>query len=336
MTKTSRGRGPGRRARRPGIEALEGRALLSGVAASRSPAARPAAEVREAARRGFGVARTASGVPYSRSGSKLDVYQPVGSPPPPGGFPAIIALPGGGWREVRREDYGAAVASAFGPSGYVVVPADYLYASDGGGRSWPGNVRDVRDAVRWVRKNAGSLGVDPRKIVVSGESAGGHLAALAGTLPEGAFAPDSRRSKLVDARPVSGKPDAVVVFYGPTDLVHEWRARGEARPYLVTFLGGPLDRVPGRYEAASPLGLVSPDDAPAFLIQGTADKIIPVSQTVAFDEALKDAGVAESLTLLPGVPHGFRFRIKTLDLAAEVRAFLDRVWAERDGAGSAA
>ena len=300
------------RRRSPILEPLEGRTLMSGMAAPPPTLATihdPSLVKTEGAR--YGVAKVASGVDYSPFGSKLDVYRPTGAPPPPGGFPAIIALPGGGWRKAKREDYGGAVASAFGPSGYVVVPADYLYASNSGGRSYPGNVSDVRRAVKWVRRHADRYDVNPDKVIVSGESAGAHLAALAGTLPD--------RGK------VSGKPNAVVDFYGPSDLVHEWNTRGAARPYLITLLGGSLKGARKRYEAASPIDHVTPDDAPTYIIQGTADKIIPVAQSVAFDAALKDAGVAERLTLLPGITHGFRFRVGSRNLANEVMTFLDGV-----------
>ncbi len=314
------------------LEPLEGRELMSrGLGAPPSEAA--AGEVRprtESPR--YGISRTASDVVYARSGAKLDVYRPTGGEAPEGGFPAIVALPGGGWREVDRGNYGAAVASAFVPAGYVVVPADYLYAASSGGRAWPANIRDVRDAIRYVRKNAAALGVNPDKIVVSGESAGGHLAALAGTLPEGAFAPDARRPKLVDGDKVSGKPNAVVAFYAPTDLLNEWQIRGNARPYLTTFLGDSPRRARGLYQAASPRFHVTPDDAPTFLAQGTADNVIPVSQTEAYDQALKDAGVKQSLSILTGQPHGFRFFLKQLNLAAEIQTFLDSVWTEQEKA----
>ena len=276
----------------------------------------------------YRVVNAGSNVTYSADGSQLDVYKPTGAPAPAGGFPAIIALPGGGWRHANRKDYGGVVAAAFGPSGYVVLPADYAFASpNGGSGTWPRAVEDIRDAVRWVRKHADSLGVNPNKVVVSGESAGAHLAALAGTLDSGAFDPGN--GKQVDGKAISGKPNAVVDFYGPSDLVAEWNQRPQVRPYLLSFLGGSLDQVKSRYVAASPLSHVSSDASPTFIIQGTADKVIIPASSTAFDQALKGAGVMEQLTFLEGIPHGFRFRVGSRDLAAEVRAFLDRVWAQQ-------
>jgi acetyl esterase/lipase len=266
-------------------------------------------------------------ITYTADGSQLDVFKPTGAPPPAGGFPAIIALAGGGWRHANRKDYGGIVADTFGSYGYVVLPTDYAYASpNGGSGTWPRAVIDVRDAVRWVRKHAASLDVNPDKIVISGESSGAHLAALAGTLDSGGFDPGN--GKLIDNKSISGKPDAVIDFFGPSDLMAEWNQRPNVRPYLLGFLGGSSVQVPGRYVAASPLDHVSPDDPPTYLIQGTADKVVIPESTIAFDQALKDAGVMEQLTFLNGIPHGFRFHVGARDLGAEVRAFLDRVWAQ--------
>lgn len=312
----SRERRPSRRAQSLHVEGLEDRQLM---AAALVPMDGQYGYIQEAPA-AYGVSMVKSDVSYTRNGSQLDAYRPTGAPPPPGGFPAIIALPGGGWRSIDRRNYGASVVAAFVPYGYVVVPTDYLYASPGGANSWPGAVKDVRAAVRWVRSHADSLGVNPNKIVVSGESAGAHLATLAGVLPERGFDPGT--GKLVDGNAVSGKPNAVVDFYGPTDLANQWRVRPAARPYLSTFLGGSLDKVPERFAASSPITHVSADDPPTYIIQGDADKIIPVADTVAFDAALKAVGVPEQLTIVKGIPHGFRFHISEINLAASVRSFL--------------
>lgn len=322
---------PKRSLRFGGLEGLEGRALMSaGLARPRHIAAQPA-EV--SATCTYRMVKSGSNIPYTADGSQLDVYKPVGAAAPAGGFPAIIALPGGGWRHANRKDYGGVVAATFGPHGYVVLPTDYAYVSSSGGSgTWPRAVEDIRDAVRWVRKHAVSLGVNPNKVVVSGESAGAHLAALAGTLDAGGFDPGN--GKHVDSKGISGKPNAVVDFYGPSDLVAEWNQRPQVRSYLSGFLGGSLDQVQSRYVASSPLAHVSPDDAPTYIIQGTADKVIIPASSTAFDQALKDAGVIEQLTFLNGIPHGFRFQVGSRNLGTEVLTFLDRVWAAQNSGTS--
>ncbi len=320
---------------------LEGRTLLSVGMDIRQPAAlvmsrraglrSPGGREVSTPRRGqadrdagrAGVIKAISNAPYSPNGSKLDVYLPT-SPAPEGGRPVIVAIPGGGWRWADKDNYGGAVA-AFAKYGYVVVSIDYAYNSPGGPSTWPANVEDVRAAIRWVRKNAVRLGADPGKVVAMGESAGGHLAALAGVLPDGPVASEGANPavSVPDPSEVSSRVQAVVDFYGPTDLLTEYRDQPDGRSYLASFLGGSPDRIPGRYEAASPIRHVTPDDPPMYIIQGTADRIVAPDQSSNFASALRDAGVPVELTILPGAAHGFRFRVGGLDLMPQVLAFLD-------------
>jgi acetyl esterase/lipase len=169
------------------------------------------------------------------------------------------------------------------------------------------------------------LGIDPDKVVAMGESSGAHLAALAGTLPNGPVNREGANPALSGPDPsgISARVQAVVDFYGPTDLLNEYRDRPAARPYLRSVLGGSADQVPGRYVAASPVSHVSRDDPPTFIIQGTADKIIPTSQSTELADALRAAGVSVQLTFLPGITHGFRLRIGGYSLVPSVLAFLD-------------
>jgi acetyl esterase/lipase len=272
----------------------------------------------------LGVAKAMSDVVYNQQGghqAKLDVYRPTG-PAPAGGWPAVIAIPGGGWEWASKKDYGSA-ASGLARYGFVVVAVDYTFSSPGV-RSWPANLNDLKQAVRWVRKHAASLGVDPNKIAAMGESAGAHLAALLGTYPDGpAVADGTPQGAASWPDGVSSRVEAVVDFYGPIDLVAEYRDSPRARPDLVSFLGGTPDQVPARYVAASPIDHIGPDTPPMFLIHGTADAIVPYQQTVAMDAALKAAGIPDEFTLLQGFTHGFRFQFGPDNLLPGIAGFLN-------------
>ena len=136
----------------------------------------------------------------------LDVYTPD-TPAPAGGRPVIIAIHGGGWRRFNKNGYGLRVADAFVQDGYAVVAPNYVLSAPGN-PTWPVNFEDVQAAVRWVRSNAGTLGINPNEIVAMGESAGANLAALLGTY--------STQSSSGDG--VSSAVDAVVASSTPTDL----------------------------------------------------------------------------------------------------------------------
>jgi acetyl esterase/lipase len=263
---------------------------------------------------------------YRRDGGRrvrLDVYSPA-SPAPAGGRPAVLALHGGGWRGGNKAEYGR-TAAALAEKGYVVVAADYALSKPGT-PSWPANLDDVRDAVRWVRRHASDLGVDPDRIAVMGASAGGHLAALLGTLPDAAG--DA-------AAGVSSRVGAVIDFYGPADLAALLDESPRAKTSLTLFLGGgPRDRdrdMAGRYEAASPLSHVSADDPPMLLIHGEDDRIVPPDQSRRLAAALAAAGVPGRLVEVAGARHGFDFRAGSRDLLPDILAFLESAWNVKPG-----
>jgi len=234
----------------------------------------------------------------------------------------ILALPGGGWRWVRRSDLGVTV-SKFAKFGYAVAVADYAYASSQPGTHvWPTNVEDVRQAVRWLKTNADRYGIDPNAVAVWGESAGGNLAGLLGTDPDGplADAPNSDPSTAT----VSARVQAVVDFYGPSDLAKLYQEAPRVRPYLATFLGGSPEQYPDRYRDASPVAHVSADSPPFLIFQGTADTANLPDQSSELGTRLALAGVPVHVEMLQGLPHGFRLKLgHGVDYTSMVLGFLD-------------
>jgi acetyl esterase/lipase len=254
----------------------------------------------------------------------LDLYLPS-SPATAGGYPLILALPGGGWRWVLRSSLGDAV-SQFARYGYAVAVADYAWASSTPGTHiWPTDFLDVRQAVRWLKAHADRFGIDPNRVAVWGESAGGNLAALVGTFPDGpvtsagGVSSDSRADADVSAR-----VQAVVDFYGPADLASLYQEAPRTRPYLLTFLGGSPAQVPQRYADASPVDHVSASSPPFLIEQGTADTANVPDQSVKLAQTLQAAGVPYHLQVFPGLPHGFRLLPEPgVDLVPQILNFLD-------------
>lgn len=293
------------------VEGLEDRTLSAADVAHGTRAPGRVAEVSRQPRTQFRAPqpRALMNVVYSNQGGQaehLDLYLPRGTAPATG-WPVILALPGGGWRWVRRSDLGVAV-SKFTEHGYAVAVADYAFAtSTPGSRVWPRNFDDVQRAVQWLRRQSGRFHLDPTRIAAWGESAGGHLAALLGTA----------------ARP-SARVQAVIDFYGPSDLTALYDDSSRSRPYVQTFLGGRPDQVPDRYRDASPVSWVSPDDPPFLIYQGKADPVVPYTQSESLAAALTEAGVPNHVAIFPGAKHGFRLEVgPTLNLTSQVLAFLD-------------
>ena len=243
---------------------------------------------------------------------RLDVYTPH-TPAPAGGYPVMVTIHGGGWRSRDKGAFGLRNANAFTQDGYVVVSPNYVLAAPGK-PTWPVNFEDVQAAVRWVRSNAGTLGINPDEIVAEGESAGANLAALLGV-----YSPQS------SGNGVSSAVEAVVAVSTPTDLTTLYHQKRYAGTAAAEFLGGSPERVPASYIAASPIDHVSPGDPPMFLIHGPQDAVIPVSQSEEMQAALTAAGVPNELFLVHG-GHGLAFPTHYSYLAPEVLEFLDTTW----------
>jgi len=199
--------------------------------------------------------------------------------------------------------------------GLVVVAVDYRLARPGS-PSWSGVIDDLREAVRWMRRHASELEIDPDRIVALGQSSGAHLAALLGTLPD-----------KLGTDGVSSRVQAVVSFYGPTDLARLIRTRHLDHEPARILLGN--DETSKTEFQASPIHHVTNDDAPMLLLHGSDDKWVRPEQSARMAEALESAGVPHRLIVVDGARHGFEATVNypvKCDLLPEILAFLESVW----------
>ena len=234
----------------------------------------------------------------------MDLYAPRSRP---GGFPILVYVHGS-WKNgdsrhsLSFADFPRALA-ALAAQGYVVASVNYRLSPQA---HFPAALQDVKTAIRWLRGHAASYGADPTRLAVWGASAGGQLAAMAGTTcgvtrfePDGDSAGDAP----------SDCADAVIDWYGPSDLASPAPANTkppDAASEVGDYLGcEPADCVPGLVRLASPLAFVSLN-APPFLIQhGAADTEVPPQQAQQLFDALKQNGVPAEIVLYPDVGHGF-------------------------------
>src|SRR6516225_9758386 len=265
-------------------------ALTAGIIAAASPA-KAEYEV---------IAQT--NVEYAQhDGVKLvaDLYQPKGLAK----APAVIAVHGGGWQNGSRASY-----RYWGPylakNGYVVLSIDYRLGKAG---TYPGSVYDVKAAIQFVRAKAADLGVDPDRIGLMGDSAGGHLVALvalAGAEPQFSSA---YRDDAWAATPTNVK--AVVGFYGVYDMLAQWEHDQIARPrdqIAEKYLGASPMQNRRVYFDSSPMSYTTIDRNRArfLIIHGTADDVVdPATQSQSFQNALNQAGIYVRRFVVPGAGH---------------------------------
>ena len=218
-------------------------------------------------------------------------------------LPGIVYIHGGGWSGGARSAYGNDIQEA-AKRGYVAVTIEYrLTQPDKSGKAkspFPAQIEDCKCAVRWLRANAEKYHVDVNRIGATGGSAGGHLSLLVGV------AGSVRRFDGTGGNPdVSSQVQAVVNYFGPTDLARMYGYNQRVDRLLNTLVGGTPQEQAEEYKAASPVTYVSKDVCPILTIHGTADKLVPVEQAVEFDAAMKKAGATSQLMILEGQGHGF-------------------------------
>ncbi len=242
-------------------------------------------------------------IAYGKVGTedlKLDLARPEHAE---GLLPGIVFIHGGGWvggdRGIHRREMLEAAKR-----GYVAVTIEYrLTQPDKTGKAkypFPAQIEDCKCAVRWLRANAEKYHVDPNRIGASGGSAGGHLSLLVGV------AGAEKKFEGTGGNPdASSKVQAVVNYYGPTDLARMYNYEKRVDQLLKTLIGGTPQERPDQYKAASPLTYVGKDTCPILSIHGTLDKLVPVDQAVEFDAAMKKAGATSELIILEGEGHGF-------------------------------
>jgi acetyl esterase/lipase len=249
------------------------------------------------------------GIIYGLGGGeplKLDLASPD---PAAGELPAIVFIHGGGWRYGDRTAYRSAIVEA-ALRGYVAVSVDYrLTDPDKSGKPkypFPACVEDVKCAVRWLRGNAKKLHVDPNRIGVTGDSAGGHLSLMVG-LTDASAGLEGKGGNP----DMSSRVQAVVNIFGPTDMASLHPASKKAADRLDELLGGPPSHDPELYRVASPVTYVSKDDPPTLTIHGTKDVVVVPEQAAELDAAMKKVGVPHTLLMIEGQGHGFQGKAAT-------------------------
>jgi acetyl esterase/lipase len=214
-----------------------------------------------------------------------------------GKLPAVLCIHGGGFRAGKRERWDN-LCKQLAERGYVAATATYRLAPK---YQFPAAVHDVKAAVRWLRANADKYHIDPERIGVVGDSAGGHLAqylGVTGDVPslEGDGGNAGHSSRVT----------CVVNYYGPSDLTKSYGKSVDAAEVLPLWLGGDATKEHRRHIVASPLYWVTPSAAPTLLLHGTEDPYVNYEQAGWIYDKLKAADVEVELLTLKGAGHGFK------------------------------
>lgn len=221
---------------------------------------------------------TLNTITYQPDGQLLTIVAPgTAAQPPVGGWPVLFAVHGGGWYRFDRNQIIAGLGSVPG-GGVAIVAADYALAKSNQD-SWPDNLNDLANALDWVLQHGAEYGLDTNKITLMGQSAGGHLAALLAIHESGRL--DANGGPLVDG---------LVSVSGPMNLPGLVGESAFATNKAQAMLGASYDKAPAQWQAASPEWQLQANQninmPPTLIIHGTADPVVPVDQSVAFQDLL--------------------------------------------------
>lgn len=240
---------------------------------------------------------------YAR-GRALDLALPAGDGP----HPWVVVLHGGAWA-VGERAHVAEELSLLAALGYAAAGVDYRLVDDGGRHRFPTQVADARCAVRYLRRRAPELGLDPDRAAALGYSAGGHLAMMLATAADVAGLDTD-----CDDTATSPAIRLAISYFGPADLRGEAEYGRAAERIVNRMLGASRHRDPERAALASPIAHVDGTDAAVMLVHGTADRVVPLEQSRRMRAALAGAGVPVRLVEVEGRGHGFRLVGEASDL----------------------
>jgi len=236
----------------------------------------------------------------------LDIYQPKQAATTR--RPGVLVIHGGGWTGGKKENVFERLCLPYLEKGFVVANIEYRLASVA---LAPAAVNDALAAAEWFRANAAKYGVDRSRIIVTGDSAGGHLALMVGLT--------TRKSNLGP----TGKVAAVINFYGITDVQDQLEGEN-MRKYAVTWLPPEMPDRQDLSRRVSPITWVRKDAPPVLTIHGDADPTVPYQHGVDITKELRNAGADAELFPVHQGGHGNFTREEFADIYNQIFNFLQK------------
>ncbi len=258
-------------------------------------------------RRGVEKVRNLAYVDDGNKRHRLDVYRPLGGTT---AAPVLLQIHGGGWMIGTKDQQGLPLMYQMAAHGWVCVAINYRLSPRA---TWPDHLVDCKTALAWIKTHIEEYGGDPERVVVTGGSAGGHLAALLGlTANEAQFQPGFET--------VDTSVRAFVPIYAVFDFTDREGIRGRRDPLRKLLERHVMKRVrtddPDAFEIASPMHHVRDGVPPGFVVHGRLDTLVPVEEARHFVSLLRPVSTEPvAYAELPGTEHAF-------DVFASIRSLL--------------
>ncbi len=241
--------------------------------------------------------------PAGSNGHKLDLYLPSGATRP---LPVVVWTGGSAWMADTGKRTAPGLAAQLNPAGYAVAGVSIRSSSQ---IQFPGQLHDIKAAIRWLRANAQKYNLDAEHIAIMGDSSGGWttaMAALTGDAPE--------MEGSVGTTGPSSRVQAAVAFYPPTNFLtmDSWaiskcgqpRCHDDATSPESRLVGCAIQTCPDKVQAANPLRYITAADPPIMILHGNSDPLVPHNQGEQLYMALNKACRDAVFISLPKAGHG--------------------------------
>tara|TARA_B100001093_G_C26612360_1_gene920789 strand:- start:3 stop:923 length:921 start_codon:yes stop_codon:yes gene_type:complete len=234
----------------------------------------------------------------------LDLFTPRSQDDSSDKLPVVVWIHGGAWKSGSKKSGNLPhrIPEIVSTQRYAGASIGYRLSQE---VKWPAQIHDCKAAIRWLRGNAKTLGLDPNRIGVWGSSAGGHLASMLGTTSDH----ETLEGEIGNFLSFSSKVQAVVNYYGPSALLRMDDQPGKIRhnsPHSPEsqLIGHPIQEAKKYAQNASPLHHVSDRDAPHFHFHGMQDPLVSYHQSLLLHRALQKEKVSSALISVEQAGHG--------------------------------
>lgn len=234
---------------------------------------------------------------YTAAGAAKPLHVDIQVPAGEGAKPLVIYVPGGGFSSADRKQT-LNLRTFVAEAGYVVASIEYRVRPDGA--VYTDGIADIRAAVRYLRANASTYGIDPTRVALWGESAGGYLASMAGATDTDA---DSRVQAVIDKFGASDFTK-LMADYGPEAEQGFANSPNPIAQYITGSAEKTLAASPEAVAAANPVTHAGPGDPPLLILHGDSDKLISPSQTLLLHNGVTKAGGDSTRYVVRGADHG--------------------------------
>lgn len=242
------------------------------------------------------------------TGHLLDIYLPADGDGP---FPVVVGIAGSAWFRNDTKGWAYNQSKQLLENGFAIAAVNHRSSRKA---IFPAQINDIKAVVRFLRGNASEYQLDTRFVGITGNSSGGHLAAMMGTTAGvDSYTIGSTtlyiEGDLGDHKDQSSRVDAVVDWYGPTDFLVMDSCGSRLQHDAVdspesTLVGGLIQENVDMCALANPITYIDINDPPILILHGDADPTVPHCQSVLLHETLQAEGARSKLIIVPEAGHG--------------------------------